>query len=268
MSVLASLTQKYSHIALFIVCELIAFILIINFNHRQRDIFLHSSSLVSGQMMDVRTDMTEYATLRTTNEQLQKENAELLRELIQRSSGGSEVRDSAEMDFEVIPARVINNSLLSLRNYITVDVGKRDGVRPSMGVITQDGVVGIVKSVGDRYATVLSLLNVETRISASPKDVSYFGTASWDGRVYSEISLSEIPIHATLSEGDTITTNGYSTIFPRGINLGIINKYDVSKNGAFYDVALSPSVDFSNLGYVYLLKSTFDEELISIQEDE
>lgn len=268
MSAIASLTQKYSHIALFIFCELIAFILIINFNHRQKDIFLHSSSLFSGHLLNVRSDMSDYTKLRSSNTQLQEENAQLLQELLYRSKPNSSGPDSLQIEYEVLPARVINNSILSMRNYITVDIGADQGVKPSMGVITHDGVVGVVKSVGKGYSTVLSLLNLDTRISASPKDENFFGTASWKGRLFSEISLSEIPIHADLAEGDSIVTNGYSTIFPKGLDLGIVKSYAVSKNGAFYDVKVSPSVDFANLSYVYLLKGTFDEELNAIQEDE
>jgi len=82
------------------------------------------------------------------------------------------------------------------------------------------------------------------------------------------VSLSDIPIHAKVAAGDTIVTNGYSTIFPKGINIGVVKSFDVNKNGAFYDVIVTPSVDFTNLDHVYLLKGTFAEELISLSADE
>jgi len=268
MSVLASLTQRYSHIALFIFCEIIAFLLIVNFNHKQRDIFLHSSSLFSGKMLETKTDMSEFVNLKTANDQLKVENAALLQELLSRTSASAEAQDTSILTYDVIPAREINNGITSMRNYITIDQGSDKGISPSMGVITADGVVGVVKKVGKDYATILSLLHVDTRISASIKGENFFGTASWDGRIYNEVSVSDVPTHAQIAKGDTMVTNGYSTIFPKGIEIGAVKSYDINKNGAFYDVVVSPSVDFANLSHVYLLKGTFAEELISITADE
>ncbi len=269
MSVLASLTQKYSHIALFIFCEIVAFVLIINFNHKQRDIFMHSSSLLSGKMLETRTDLTDFVTLKTANEDLQDENAKLLQKLIATPAtvDSSQVNDSL-LTYKVIPAKVINNSIMSLRNHMTIEAGTNKSITPSMGVISADGVVGVVKKVGKNYATILSLLHVDTRISASIKGDNFFGTLSWNGALYSELSLSDIPTHARIAKGDSIVTNGYSTIFPKGIDIGVVKEYSVNKNGAFYDVTVTPSVDFTNLDHVYLLKGTFAEELISLSEDE
>jgi len=212
--------------------------------------------------------MTGFFDLRESNDELQSENAELLKDVLSLAQKKSGSTDTTTLDYEVIPAKVINNSIMSMRNYITIDRGRDHGITPSMGVVTSDGVVGIVKKVGSKYSTILSMLNVETRVSASIKKDNFFGTASWAGSIYNELSLSDVPIHAQISMGDSIITNGYSTIFPKGIDIGVIKSYTVNKNGAFYDLIVTPSVDFTNLDHVYLLKGTFEEELISIQSDE
>ena len=212
--------------------------------------------------------MTGFFDLRESNDELKNENAELLKDVLTLTQKKSGSTDTITFDYEVIPAKVINNSIMSMRNYITIDKGRDDGISLSMGVITTDGVVGIVKKVGSKYSTILSMLNVETRVSASIKKDNFFGTASWDGTIYNELSLSDVPIHAQISIGDSIITNGYSTIFPKGIDVGVVKSYTVNKNGAFYDLIVTPSVDFTNLDHVYLLKGTFEEELISIQSDE
>ena len=172
------------------------------------------------------------------------------------------------MAYDVIPARVINNSILSVRNHFTIDKGRLDGVEPSMGVVTLGGIAGIVKSVNERYATVISLVNVDIRVSASIADKDYFGTLSWDGQAYSSLILNAIPTHADINIGEKIVTNGYSTIFPPGLDIGEVVSFDINKNGAFYDVTVKPLVDFSSLDYVYILKGNFAKELISLIEDE
>ena len=270
MSVLASLSQRYSHIVLFIFCEIIAFTLIVNFNHKQRDIFMHSSSLFSGKILETKTVFTDFVTLKGANQDLQEENALLLQQILSapEEKDSTQVRGDTLLTYEVIPAKVINNSIISLRNYITIDAGRDKGISPSMGVITAQGVVGVVKKVGKNYSSMLSLLHVDTRISASLAGHNFFGTLSWEGGLYNEISLSDIPIHARIAKGDSIVTNGYSTIFPKGIDIGVVKDFTVNKNGAFYDVVVTPSIDFTNLDHVYLLKGTFAEELISLSADE
>lgn len=220
-------------------------------------------------MLDTKTELTDFVTLKTANEDLQQENARLLEELLAKPDIQDTIRaQRPSLTYDVMPATVINNNIMSLRNHMTLDVGRDQGVSASMGVITSDGVVGVVKKVGKSYSSVLSLLHVDTRISASIKDDNFFGTLSWKGDLYNEVFLSDIPTHARISIGDSITTNGYSTIFPKGINIGVVKEFGVNKNGAFYDVKVTPTVDFTNLERVYLLKGTFDEELISISSDE
>ncbi len=268
MSFLASLAQRYSHIALFILCEVVALILIVNFNQKQRDIFLHSSSLMSGSLLKRTTELKDYMSLQKSNADLLKENARLLQEIISMPRSELGAPDSNRLAYEVIPAHVINNGILSLRNHFTIDKGSIDGIEPSMGVVTLGGVAGIVKSVNERYATVVSLVNVDIRVSASIEGDNFFGTVSWDGHSFSSLMLNAIPTHANINNGDKIVTNGYSTIFPRGLDIGVVQSFDINKNGAFYDVAIKPLVDFSSLEYVYVLKGNFAKELISLMEDE
>lgn len=268
MSFLIALFQRYAHVALFVIFELIAFTLIINFNQKQKEIFLHSSSLFSGSILKKSAQLGDYLSLQQSNNDLLNENARLLKEIIEMPSKEIEPADRDELDFDVIPARVINNSIHSLRNHITIDKGLEDGIQASFGAATVDGVVGIIKSVNKNYATLLSLLNVDIRISASIVGADFFGTVSWDGRSFDQLKLTGIPIHAPAKAGDMVVTNGYSTIFPQGIEVGRITSVTISKNGAFYEIYLKPVVDFSSLGHVYVLKGNFTEEILSLEEDE
>ena len=268
MTFVVAIFRRYAHVALFVVCEIIAFVLIINFNQKQKEIFLHSSSLFSGAVFKKSAQLSDYMSLQQSNNDLLQENARLLKEIINMPAPAVPSPDTQNFAFEVIPARVINNSIQSLRNHLTIDKGLVDGIGDAMGASTVEGVVGIVKSANDRYATLLSLLNVDIRISASLADADFFGTISWDGRNYDQLTLTGIPIHASAKVGDEVMTNGYSTIFPKGLKIGEISSVTISKNGAFYDILVKPEVDFSSLGHVYVLKGNFTQEILSLEEDE
>jgi Cell shape-determining protein len=114
----------------------------------------------------------------------------------------------------------------------------------------------------------MSLLNVDTRISASIKEASYFGTVHWDGHSYQYLKLSDIPTHANISVGDEVITSGYSTIFPRGIKIGTIHSFEISKDAAFYNIYVLPSAKFTHLDHVYILKSNFTTDILSLASDE
>lgn len=268
MSFFFALLQRFGHVALFIICELIAFILIVNFNQKQKDIFIHSSSLFSGSILKKSAQVGDYLSLEKSNQDLLNENARLLKEIISMPRQQISIPDSNEFGYEVIPAYIINNSIGSQRNHFTIDKGTADGILPSMGVVTLDGIAGIVKSTSKNYATILSLLNLDIRVSASLEDEDFFGTITWDGLSFNQLKLVGIPTHAPVKLGDKIVTNGFSTIFPKGLEIGEIENFDISKNGALYDISVKSSIDFSSIGHVYVLKGNFAKEIISLEEDE
>ncbi|MFT4566239.1 MAG: rod shape-determining protein MreC [Saprospiraceae bacterium] len=260
--------KKYSHVALFVFYEIIALFLLINFNSEQNEIFLHSSSLFSGNLLQKTSQVGDYLNLKQSNDDLLAENARLLQELINVPRPKIPDLDTTGRDFSVISARVINNSILTSRNFFTIDKGSHDSIKANMGVMTADGVAGVVKQVSEHYATILSLLHLDSRISASIKGQEYFGSISWDGQDYKHLSLSGIPKHVSLSKGLSIITNGYSTVFPKGIPIGEIDVYDISKNGVFFNISIEAYTDFSEIEHVYILKDNFADERLYIELNE
>lgn len=263
-----SVLKKYAHVALFVFYELVALTLLVNYNTKQKEIFLHSSSLFAGGLLQKSAQVGDFLNLKESNDELLAENARLLNELINTPLPSIPHIDTSLLPFDVIPARVINNSILTTHNFFTIDKGARDGILPDMGVMTSSGVAGVIKQVSHRYATVLSLLHQECRISASVRGQDYFGTIAWDGRNFRKLSLSGIPKHVALTRGLMVETNGFSTVFPKGIPIGKVEAYDISKNGVFFDVIVEPVTDFTQMGHVYVLKDNFAAERLSIEEYE
>jgi rod shape-determining protein MreC len=157
--------------------------------------------------------------------------------------------------YPLIPARVINNTLRNVDNYLTLNAGANDGVQPGMGVLGTNGVVGRVKVVSPRYATVTSVLHSKTSISAKIKRDGTFGTIRWPGDDPVHALLDYIPRQNKLVRGDTVVTSGYNAIFPEGVFIGIIDSFVKEPDKNFWTVRVRLGVDFSKLTYVYVVTS-------------
>ena len=89
--------------------------------------------------------------------------------------GYGDVPVPALESYRFIVGRVINNSLARPRNFLTINRGSADGVCADMGVVDQNGVVGIVNVVGEHASRVISVLNVVSS-KAAMRSALYRGT--------------------------------------------------------------------------------------------
>lgn len=215
------------------------------------------------------TSFTQYLHLKDVNTSLAEENARLKNKLDWYLSRDTLVvgnrKDSTRgLNYSYAKAEVVNNSTNRQHNYITIDKGARDGIKPEMGVITSDGVVGVVLSTSQNYANVVSMLNTNFRVSARLKKTSYFGSLSWDGKDYQYMNLSDIPQHAKIKIGDTIETSGYSSIFPPNIFIGVVESFKV-QGGNFLQLRVKLKNDFKKLRYVEVVTSYRKEEVEKIE---
>ena len=169
--------------------------------------------------------------------------------------------------YEFIVARVISNSISSAHNYITINRGKKDGIRPEMGIVNQNGIVGTVDVVGEHASRVISLLNNNFRLSCKVKGSDSFGSLVWDGKSPYYAMLEEMPRHVKYHRGDTIVTSGYSAVFPEGIIVGTIesDKKEVADN--FISLRIKLTTDFTQLSTVRAIKSDIKAELDALIPD-
>lgn len=256
---------KHYFFFLFLLLQVIAFIFIVQ-NHRyQRTFFVNSSNILVGNLYQIRNNITSYFTLASTNRQLAKENAELMQNIkgtyLLTDQNVFTFRDTLyQTQFNYIQAKVINNSVRSRNNYLTLNKGRSHGIQPDMGVITHNGVIGIVKDVSSNFSSVLSFLHGDTHISAKIKKNNHLGTIIWEGYNYREASMLYIPTHLDLEKGDTIITSGFSHIFPEGVLIGTIDEFEVRRGDNFFTIQLNLFCDFNNLEYVHVVKNIFRQE--------
>lgn len=270
------LLVRYSAIVLFVILEVVSFYLIINYNKSQKEIWAHSSNLLTGTVNEKVSGVQNYFDLQNTNDSLLRENAKLLETIInyrvssRDNSFQKYERSDSIRSYEMIPARVCGQTLNLRNNYMTLCKGEDDGIQVGMGVVTAKGVVGIVKATSGKFATVLMILNSQSRVGAQIKDKNYHGVLIWDSDDIEKMTLIDLPKHAEISKGDTILTSGYSVAFPPDLYLGTIEDFEIEGGSNNYRITVNRDYPIANLEYVYVVKFIDAEEKAELiaNEDE
>lgn len=264
--------RRFGSWVTFLVLEAFSLTLVVEYNQYQNQIFAHSANVVTGTLNKKKTSVFKYWSLGDENERLQAENARLRRALsaVQATTAVPDSSDrfpeALRERFEFIPARVINKTLLGQNNYFTIDRGARDSIVQHMGVIGDQGLIGIITNVSQHYAKVMTILHSQTRISASIKGQSYFGSLLWDGRKTDIMTLEDIPKIVDVSPGDTIITSGYSNIFPPNIVIGTVESSELKPGEGGRTISVKLINDLSSLTYAYVIKDRMASDLKKLEE--
>ncbi|WP_165024771.1 MULTISPECIES: rod shape-determining protein MreC [unclassified Dysgonomonas] len=262
-----------------IFLEIICFYFIFSSNSYQKSVFLNSSNEISGKVYSVSGNILSYFGLRQENQELLLKNAELQSQVsnlknhlyeIENDSLKTEafLEDSLHQrkEYEYIISRVINNSVSQAQNYITIDKGSNDGVKEDMGVISQQGIVGVVRAVSNNFAVIQPVLNPNSKFSCKILNSNTPGTLIWDGEDPRYASLTDYPKFEKFEVGDSIITSGFSGIFPEGIFVGVVEDYVSQSNDNFYSLKIKLSTDFSSLKNVLLIKNSAIEEKYELEK--
>jgi len=178
---------------------------------------------------------------------------------------GGAKQATRDAEYPLVAARVLNNSLRAVDNYLTLNVGTADGVQPGLGVLSAGGVVGQVKAASEHYATVFSLLHSKMAVAAKIKRDGTFGSVKWPGDNYSHALLDYIPRQNRLVRGDSVVTSGYNAVFPEGVLVGTVESFVKEPDKNFWTVRLRLAVDFSRLTYVYVVHNRPPTERDSLE---
>lgn len=264
------LTRNY-YIILFLSLESLSIFLLIQNNHFQRAHFLNSSNVIAGNIYETYSGITDYFGLETTNKKLAEENAVLRNQL--RQSFSSETNPSitvknnlTKQQYVYLVAKVVNNSTNRKKNYLTLNLGSKQGVKTEMAVISSDGIVGIVRDVSDNFCSVMSVLHDNTRIPVNIKKFGENSILTWNNNDEWHASMERIPSHLQLSKGDTVVTSSYSSIFPEGIMVGTIESFEKIAGNTFYNVTIKLSTDFNRLSYVNVVSNLMKDEQTTLEK--
>lgn len=252
------------NVVIFIVLEMTAFQLISANAPLQRTWAARGAHLFMAKVWGGTASVGRYFSLKGENEALARENDALMQELLQAREQLRGCRTEALLpeqapDFSALPAEVVMMSKNGQHNYIILNKGFEDGVQEKSGIITQNGVVGIVDAVSAHHAYAFSFRNNDISISARLGHEGGTGLLVWDGKSSNKAIIKEIPLQFQYSPGDTVYTSGHSLLFPPDIPLGVAGQSHVV-NGATNEIEVDLFQDFSAIRYVTVVhNNSFDE---------
>ena len=252
--------SELGNLILFLLLEGISFYLIITFNDSQAKIYHNSVNIISGTMAGQASNIRSYFSLKEQNNILLKENAKLKSKLFNLAEKqGAKPEDlplniSENQIFNLISARVVNNSISLRNNFLSLNKGRKSGITENQGVIGENGVIGITKAVNDNYTTVMSIFNSQTKISARIKDKGYFGSLVWSNHGdVRYMTLNDIPKHVPIKLGDKVETSGYSNLFPSGIMLGKVVGKRIPPGSSTYELKVKLYQDMTKIKFAYVV---------------
>ncbi|MFV8373396.1 rod shape-determining protein MreC [Flavobacterium sp. LB2P74] len=262
---------KNSNRLLFLLLLGISLSLTIQSHSFHRSKIISSANFLSGGVYEKVNNLNEYLNLKTQNDALALENAKLKSLLFNRKDTTAIKKlDSIKgvKPDDILVSKVIHNSYNVHENYLTLNSGELQGVKPDMGVINSLGIIGIIENTSANYATVISILNKKSQINAKIKKSNHFGSLIWNGKSTGFVQLIDVPRLAAIRKGDTIVTGGQSVIFPENINIGTIDKIEIDNQTNYYTINVRLFNDMTNLGHVYIIKSKDSAEITNLEKRE
>ena len=245
--------------------------LIISFNNYQSATVFTSANNIAGNAYGILSDVNSYFGLKEKNDELFEYNRLLLNELEQTKEELKKYKDSTSVadngyiqnnrdGYFYLTACVVNNNLNKVNNFVTIDKGEKDGILSEMGVFNSQGVVGIVYSTSENFALVIPLLNSKSNISCRVKGTNSYSTLQWNGGDARYSYLVDLPRYAVFEKGDTVVTSGFSSIFPAGVPVGVIDNLEDAEDGLFFKARVELFVDFSSIENLFVVGNNKKEE--------
>ena len=257
----------------FLFLQLIAVTLLFSRNSMQQSFAAGQATAFNAWVSGYIDQGTSYLKLKQINEDLVAQNKALMAQVYGKGQSGNpqfrRVTDTigGGQIYTFVDADIVNNSITRNDNYFTIDRGKKHGVFPKMGVIAPNGIAGIVVNTTNNYALVQSVLSVnKIRINAALKNTGFFGTLTWKGDNSRTMHLADIPKYVPLKVGDTVLTDGKSSIFPQGIMIGRIAGYEVDSKTGYSDISVELNQKMGNLQKVFVVRNLKKLELKQIQD--
>lgn len=243
---------RYSNFLVFIILEVAAFLLIVHNNTAPRSAVMSTANQFVAWQYERCSEVADYFSLRSVNEQLAVENAELRNRL---------AKAEQQQEIQYLPAKVVQMTTDQPHNYLTINRGEQDGVLQGQGVRNEEGVVGIVRTVGQRYSVVIPIINTQTNLSCRFSKNDYIGTLQWDGKDSRFARLTDVAAHMVVNPGDTIVTSGLSPVFPEGIPVGIVESSILKEGDSYHTIRVRLYTNFRRLKYVEVISNRDQNEM-------
>jgi rod shape-determining protein MreC len=266
---LLNFLAKFNNVLAFLLLQVIAIYLLSTANNYHNARVVKGIRGITGSFERKISDARTYFHLREISQMMAMENAALRTRLERYSEGNGQLFFSAtdtlyNQQYTYTSAEVVSNSVNRQKNFFTINRGRRQGMSTDMAVTSEGSIAGMIVGCSDNYSVVMSVLNLDFRVSARLRSAGYFGSLTWEGRDIRNAVLSEIPQHVTFGIGDTVETTGYSAVFPEGVLIGTVTGFE-STGGDFYRIGVALSTDFRRLRHVTVVGNLKKEEQLELE---
>ncbi len=250
--------------------SIMSIILIVEGSNYHNSGFNNSANTTQGNFYKKINSAKEYLALRQINDSLAHEIARLRSTLPEAFYSDTttiitKYDSTKKAQYTYTWAKVVNSTTEFRNNFITINKGWAQGIRPRSAVLNENGVVGVVKDVSQHYSTIISLLNKKTKLSVRHKRSGTLGNITWDGHNYIYASLNDIPSHVKLFKGDSLITSSFSAIYPDNILVGWITDIDLPDGSSMYTIKIRLAADMKRLSYVFVINNLMQSERDSLE---
>lgn len=153
--------------------------------------------------------------------------------------------------FTVTPAEVVGLDASNWSEILYINKGTRQGVQKGMAVVTHEGIVGQIIQATPYFSKVMLITDARSAVDALVQRTRARGVVV--GRGQRIVEMRYIPRGADIRRGDRIISSGMGGIFPKGIEVGVVQSIDEHASPIFHSVTILPSVDFSRLEEVLVI---------------
>lgn len=227
--------------------------------------FQNGLNEVGGWLTDQKDGFQSKKALVEENEKLREQVADLTEQnsiLVQDQEEAERLRELYELDqeyseYEKIGAQVIGKDAGNWYSTFTINRGSADGVETDMNVIANGGLVGIVTGTGSHWATVRSIIDDSSNVSASVTSISQNCIVTGDLTLMDEGKIRFIQLsdkENQVQEGDKVVTSAVSSKFLKGILIGYVSEITTDSNNLTKNGTIIPVVDFDNIQEVLVIK--------------
>ena len=265
MHKLFEILKRYDYVVVFLLLVVTSVVMMARTSlYQGSHLSVWASSVAGGWYRGV-NGIGGYFGLKSENDRLAAENALLRAHLaesyISYTDSVFTVNDTVyRQRYAYTEARVIKNSWNGQNNLIMIGKGKAHGIEPDMAVISPDGIVGVVKTTTENFATIMPVLHSDSRNSVKVKRTGISGSLVWDGADYRYAQVLDVPTTHQFIEGDTIITSGLANDFPEGIPVGYVVSTENLSGSGFYKIKIRLATNFNKLDHVYVINNRFKKE--------
>ena len=265
------LLKKYDYVVVFLLLVIVSVVLMSRTSYYQSSKLISWTNSIAGGWYQGVHSISGYFGLKSENDRLAEENARLRAQLeesyIKYNDSVFTVNDTTyRQRYSYTEAQVIKNSWNQQNNYVMINKGSSHGIKPDMAVISPDGIVGVVMSVSENFATIMPVLHSDSRNSVKVKRTGISGSLVWDGADYRYAQVIDVPTTHKFLQGDTIITSGLANDFPEGIPVGYVMEAENLSGSGFYIVKIRLATDFNKLDHVYIINDRFGQEMKSLMD--